>query len=95
MKTLMRGDKNVNSPPVLQNVNPQHSMDHLLWLKTVVVSDASLEEIRAKLELTRSLRDEMVLKDTAELIQEFPFFFTHPLLVNHNFITLATLAAND
>lgn len=82
LKLLTRNEKNSNSPPVPQNVNPEHSMDHLLWLKTIVVSDANMEEIRTKLELTRTLRDEMVLKDNIELIQEFPSFFTHPSLVN-------------
>lgn len=82
LKLLTRSEKNPTPQPEPQNVNSQHSMDALLWLKTIVVSDTNVEEIRAKLELTRSLRDEMVLNDSVELIQEFPLLFTHPPLVN-------------
>lgn len=84
LKSISRNEKNPDSPQVPENGNPQHSMNDLLWLKTIVVSNANLEEIRTKLKLTRSLRDEMVLRENVELIQEFPFFFTHPLLVNFN-----------
>lgn len=84
MKTVERNEKNQDAPPVSQDVDPQHSMNELLWLKTVVVADEDIEEIRAKLDSTRLLRDAMVLRDDIELIQEFSLFFTHPLLVNPN-----------
>lgn len=84
MKSIKRNEKNLNSTPVPQDVNSQHSMNDLLWLKTVVVADVDITEIRAKLEATRSIRDEMVLRNDIELIQEFSLFFAHPLLVNLN-----------
>lgn len=63
------------------NENDEHSMNSLLWLKTAVVSQANIADVRKKLHATRRLRDEMVQKDNVELMQEFPFFFTHPTLV--------------
>lgn len=74
LKSVTKNELNLNPPPVLPNANPQHSMNDLLWLKTVVVADVDIEEIRAKLEATRLLRDEMVLRDGVELIQEFSLF---------------------
>lgn len=82
LKRLQKDDQNSSAPPPPQNVNFQDSSNHLLWLKTVVVSDTNFEEITTKLEMTRAHRDEMVLRDSVELLQEFPFFFTHPLLVD-------------
>lgn len=77
----LQGPADVALPQVESS---QHSMDHLLWLKTVVVSDDNVSEIQSKLELTRKQRDEMVSKATVELLQEFPFFFTNPELVGFN-----------
>lgn len=72
------------TPSTLQKETEQsneHSMNDLFWLKTVVVSKTNMKEIEHKLQSTRKIRDEMVRKETIELLQEFPFFFTHPLLV--------------
>lgn len=84
LKKLQKNVQNQASSPLSQTVDPELSMNHMLWLKTVVVSDNNIEEIRTKLELTRARRDEIVLNDMVELMQEFPFFFTHPQLVSHN-----------
>lgn len=65
-----------------ENQNDEYSMENLLWLKTVVVSQTNIALIRKKLDDTRRLRDDMVQKDTVELMLEFPFFFTHPPLVS-------------
>lgn len=77
-------EKNTTTPTTSQDIsrNASDSTNHLLWLKTIVVSDTNMEDIRKKLELTRADRDEMVLKDNIELLQEFPFFFTHPSFVS-------------
>lgn len=76
-----KSEPNAIASPAPRNADFEHSTDNLLWLKTAVVSDNNIKEITTKLELTRAHRDHMVLRDSIELMQEFPFFFTHPLLV--------------
>lgn len=58
-----------------------HSIDDLLFLKTVVVSANTIDGIRQRLEMTRKKRDEMVKEDTIDYLEHFPFFFTYPNLV--------------
>lgn len=84
LEKIQRVNQNSITPQTPPNENNTYSMNHLLWLKTVVVSDTNIEEIRTKLTLTRAHRDEIVSKDSVELMQEFPFFFTYPLLVRTN-----------
>lgn len=59
-----------------------HLIDDLLFLKTVVVSPNTIDEIRQKLMITRDKRDEMVKEDTIDYLEHFPFFFTCPNLVS-------------
>lgn len=81
-KSKNSGENNtVATTETQEDQNDEHLMDNLLWLKTVVVSQTNTAEIRKKLDVTRRLRDDMVKKDNVELMQEFPFFFTHPPLV--------------
>lgn len=72
-----------NSSTPFQHEGQKYSMDDLLYLKTVVISETNLDEVRKKLEITREHRDELVRKDTIDLMEHFPFFFTRPQLVTN------------
>lgn len=76
------GNENTVPTQTQEDRAVEYAMNDLLWLKTVVISSTNIAEIRRKLDMTRQLRDEIVQKDTVELMQEFPFFFTHPHLVS-------------
>lgn len=49
-----------------------HSIDDLLFLKTVVVSANTMDEIRQRLVVTRERRDEMIKHDTIDYFEHFP-----------------------
>lgn len=66
----------------------QYSMEDMLYLKTVVVSADTIDEIRKKLESTRQQRDALVKNVEIDLMIKFPFFFTYPQLVSYSTILL-------
>lgn len=70
-------------PALPPDEHPTHSLDDLLYLKTAVISNSNIVEVRKKLEKTRTLRDELVRAAETDLMEQFPFFFTHPQLVNY------------
>lgn len=69
-----------------QDLNEEYSMENMLYLKTVVVSADTIDEIRIKLEATRQQRDALVKNAETDLMIQFPFFFTHPQLVSSSAI---------
>lgn len=60
--------------PIQEDVqNEQYSMNDLLFLKTVVISETNYAQVLKGLETTRKQRDELVRKETIDLIEQFPF----------------------
>lgn len=55
--------------------------DDLLWLKSVVVTNANLDDVRKILEKTRRVRDEMVKNQSVDYLEHFPVLFVRPDLV--------------
>lgn len=82
-KNAVNGGTGV-SLPTPQDVDRPYSMNDLLYLKTVVVSENSMAEIQKKLEVTRHQRDELVRSNKVDFMEHFPFFFAHPQLVGQN-----------
>lgn len=85
---LRNKDKKTSSPvngELQSSVNeqPEFSPDDLLYLKTTLISDSNIGEVRKRLEKTRKKRDEMVKDEETDLLEQFPFFFTCPQLVSN------------
>lgn len=59
-----------------------YQMDDLLFLKTIVVNEDNLPEIRKMLRKTLSRRQELLNSEKVNLLEHFPFFFVHPQLVS-------------
>lgn len=61
---------------------PENYTDDLLYLKTVVVSNENLDDIRRVMAKTRNVRDEMMKDGAIDYLENFPFFFVRPELVS-------------
>lgn len=55
--------------------------DDVVFLKSLPVSDESMDTILQKLSSTRTYRQKMLLDKKIHLKEHFPYFFTHPDLV--------------
>lgn len=75
-------DNKAKEPPTPIAYAPKYTMDDMLYLKTVVVSDSNVDEIRNMLRITRIGRDELVKNDSIDFLEHFPFFFARPDLVS-------------
>lgn len=72
MKQNYRNSNGATTDETRTNVI-SHSIDDLLFLKTVVVSANTMDEIRQRLVVTRERRDEMVKHDTIDYLEHFPY----------------------
>lgn len=81
LRKLDRENK-ANEPPAPIVDAPRYTMEDMLYLKTVVVSDNNIDEIRNMLRLTCIGRDELVKNDSIDFLEHFPFFFARPNLVS-------------
>lgn len=54
----------------------------LLFLKSIVVNDRNMEEIKLKLTKTASYRKKLLNKNELNLRVNFPYFYMHPQLVS-------------
>lgn len=82
LRKLDRQTTEVEAQPSPVTEAPQYTMDDMLYLKTVVVSDANIDEIRRKLQITRIGRDELIKNDSVDYLEHFPCFFARPNLVS-------------
>lgn len=50
-------------------------------MKTIVITDASMPDIKQHLKTTRGFRDELLTDKKIDLLEMFPYFFVKPELV--------------
>lgn len=75
---------NSDSPNELSNNNEtnQGEMEALINnMKTFVISDTGTSDFEDHLRKSRSYRDKLVLDPLLNLLEYFPYLFTHPRLV--------------
>lgn len=73
-----------NSSQLDENASPisdDEAISSVLLLKSLVVTEENMETFIQKLNLTREYRQRMLLEKSINLKEQFPYFFTHPLLV--------------
>lgn len=75
------GNRGVNKAKENENVVKLIEED-LLFLKTSVVNEDTVDIIKLKLKETAKSRLHMMLSPKMDLIEHFPFFYTHPELVS-------------
>lgn len=57
-------------------------MNDMLKLKTTIISDSNIEEIRLILKRTRRIRMDMIKNQSVDFMENFPCFFVCPALVS-------------
>lgn len=85
IKNANTADRLKNRQPEINNNVNNTIEEDMLFLKTVVVSEESLPQIKATLRRSSRERKIMIRPPEMEYIEHFPFFFTNPELVNSYF----------
>lgn len=52
------------------------------WLKSTVVNEKNMAEIKEKIKLTSTHRKKLLIDMSTDLLELFPYFFTNPKLVS-------------
>lgn len=75
-----------------QNYTSLNAAKDFSWLKSAAVNDENMAEIMQKIKSTCTYRKKMLDDLSIELLESFPYFFTHPKLVStpshHSFVLL-------
>lgn len=74
---IMDGDESIDSA---EDVTDRQRID-VEDLKSKLVSDSNMCEIKAKLKFTLSYRSKLLENKSLDLLETFPYFFTVPKLV--------------
>lgn len=71
-----------NSNTEENNNFPVGEMDALVEsMKTIVITDANMPDLKQHLKTTRVFRDELLTNEEVDLLEMFPYFFVKPELV--------------
>lgn len=60
----------------------EEAKEDFLYLKTTEVNAQTLAEFQEKLRKTVGYRTNLLSDDSIDMMENFPYFFTHPQLVN-------------
>lgn len=74
-------EKANNRPNVSGSTAVKATENDLNYFKSIVVTPASMDEIKEKLKLTAQLREKKVKEMKLDFLEQFPIFYTHPILV--------------
>lgn len=90
LRNQRKGDKrqscqqNTQSMDVDRNDESIDPREIIECLKAIKVTNQNMEEIKQKLAATVTTRMDMMKSMKLDLLETFPYFFTHPSLVNSN-----------
>lgn len=79
-----KGSSNTESaePDASQSVPVKVTENDLNYFKSVVVAPDTMEAIIEKLKLTAEFRAKKVKDIKFDFLEQYPIFYTHPILVN-------------
>lgn len=82
-ESSVSNDENINNNGFYDNVveETERQKHDIEFLKITIVNDTNLAIIKEKLKSTMSYRLEMMKTLELDVLETFPYFFTHPSLV--------------
>lgn len=79
--SIIEFEANANEEENLEEEVECDPAESLLWLKKAVVNTDNMTAILKHLKQTSEYRKEMMKDKTLDLLEQFPFMFTNPILV--------------
>lgn len=77
-ESIVDGNANI----LTNNESTDEDMKHLIIkMKSVVIDESSLDNIKGDLRTTRDYRSKMLLNTKTDLLESYPYFFTNIDLV--------------
>lgn len=75
-------DAEPNQPAASQSVPVKVTENDLNFFKSIVVTPDTIETIKQQLKLTAEFRAKKVKEIKLDFLEQYPIFYTHPILVN-------------